>query len=211
MSSAAMSLCSPWAIYPDESNIVRATGCVPLNLFNVLLVWRSQFAFEAKATEGMHVQLQRMARVAPRMGRALASDRMQIKLGDPISATGCCELHYCSLTEVSSQAHIHRFASQALLDDPGPKPAAMVCKPCSHMKPELTYRSSGFVQAAQPRLPMGAGHVYVFGKPSSSKAIGLSCELRGHWVVRARSTTGVPHCPGRCQPIARERVAKPRS
>jgi hypothetical protein len=148
---------------------VRATGCVPLNLFNVLLVWRSQFAFESKATEGMHVQLQRMARVAPRMGRALASDRMQIKLGDPISATECCELHHCSLTEMSSQAHIHRFASQALQDGPGLKPAAKVFKPCSHMKPELTYRSSGFVQAAQPHLPRGAGHVYVFGTPFDAR------------------------------------------
>ena len=179
------------AIYFDEFQTVQNTGRVPLNLFSMLLVWRAQFSFEAKATEGMHVQLQRMARVAPHLGHPLASDRMQIKLGDDITPTECCELHHITQTEMSTQKHINRFGPIVLRDDS----QGAGYKPCEHMKPQFAYHVTGFVQAAQPLLPRGAGKIYTFAAPLSADA--TSCAYITAWTYFSRrSLARGLHTPG---------------
>ena len=49
----------------DELETVRGTGRVPLNLFSLLLLWRSAVTFESKSMEGARVVLQALFQALP--------------------------------------------------------------------------------------------------------------------------------------------------
>ena len=96
-------------LYEAEFGVVAATGKVPTNLYAALLVFRSTLRIDSQAAEGMHVVLQGMRRAAPLLGHALASDRLQLKLADPISPAECCAFHHLTMAEMGSQTNVHRF------------------------------------------------------------------------------------------------------
>ena len=150
--------------HADELNTVRLTGKVPLNLYSVLLVWRSQVVFESKSMEGLHVILQTMARVAPSMGHSLASDRMQIKLGDPISAYECCELHHVTKQAMATDAQLTRFVPTSY-----DLPAEIKFVPCEHSDIRLQHRASGFATPAQRIMIRTAATAYCFGSAISEE------------------------------------------
>jgi hypothetical protein len=87
----------------DEFREVCSTGKCPPRLFGALLVLRSKLPHNTQDIEGMNSILQIMHRVAPRLGLACANARMAMKIGDPISAEECVDLHKQVLQDITSQ------------------------------------------------------------------------------------------------------------
>eukprot|EP00959_Pyramimonas_sp_CCMP1952_P274861 5745794-Pyramimonas_sp.AAC.1 len=67
-------------------------SCQP-ELYMWLLAWRHQLPHDTQDVEGANSVLQRMANAAPNLHIPLASDRLRIKLGTPISPQDCVDVH----------------------------------------------------------------------------------------------------------------------
>jgi hypothetical protein len=89
--------------FMDEFREVCSTGKCPPRLFGALLVLRSKLPHNTQDIEGVNSILQIMHRVAPRLGLACANARMAMKIGDPISAEECVDLHKQVLQDITSQ------------------------------------------------------------------------------------------------------------
>ena len=105
--------------------------------------------------------LQSMCRAAACMGHGLASDRMQLKLGDDITAAECCEFHVCSVDQMSTREHLDRFKNS----NPLHLPQELKELSCIHMKPVTMIRALGLTMPLQRVLPRGAATAYTFGRP----------------------------------------------
>ena len=79
--------------FTSELRAVAKEGKVPLNLFDALLVIRARLPLDLQEIEGMNSVLQVMGQRAHNMQVPLASDRLQLKKGDPITAEECTSLH----------------------------------------------------------------------------------------------------------------------
>ena len=157
---------------------LRSAGRVPLRLFSIVLLWRSQLTFESKSMEGVHVVLQTMSRAAPRLGHALASDRLQLKLGDPISPSECCELLHPAQQSMADTSSIARFEPMSSdnnlprLDQP---------HHCEHTSPALSYRVLGFALPLQRAMPVGAKKAYLFSGPLNPRDCLGKCAFIVAW------------------------------
>ena len=92
------------------------------------------------------------------MGHALASDRLQLKLGDPITPCECCELHAQATTSLREQQNMYRFE----LHQDTHLPDEWVPMPCGHTRPQLTYKTCGFASPLQRMMLRGARKAYSF-------------------------------------------------
>ena len=144
----------------EEFKVVMRTGQAPLNLFYALQVWRSQLRTDSQPAEAMHVLLQGMRKVAPTLGHSLASDRMQIKLGDPITVTECLSLHKASIEKITSAENLARFKP---IDSRVPDECTF--KYCEHTNPWLLHTSLGYARPVQRLLPIGSAQLFVFDRP----------------------------------------------
>ena len=79
--------------FASELQVVAQDGRVPLNLFDALLLIRAQLPLDVQEIEGMNSVLQVMGHRAHNMYVPLASDRLQLKKGDTITADECTSLH----------------------------------------------------------------------------------------------------------------------
>ena len=71
--------------FADELNQAAASGTCPSTLFSFMRLVRSKLPSETQDIEGMNSVLQRMAKLAPNLQMAMASDRLGIKTGDRIT------------------------------------------------------------------------------------------------------------------------------
>lgn len=143
----------------DElATCAQSHGKVPLRLYSMLLIWRSQLSFESKSMEGVHVALQQLARIAPRMGHALASDRLQLKLGSPISPSECCDFYNPAQLNIAETDSIGRFAPPSLDTT---APAIAMPYQCEHNNPAAAYQVLGYLLPVQRLLPVGAKKAYI--------------------------------------------------
>ena len=90
-------------------SVVDSGGKRPVILFVFLLAYRASLPFDTQCIEGINSILVEMARRAPLMKIPLASDRLQIKQGDPITPEECCGFHTDALAELGESSHTERF------------------------------------------------------------------------------------------------------
>ncbi len=153
-------------IFPDELAVVADTGRVPLNLYHFVLMLRSQAPMDTQDVEGMNSTLQTMSKAAPRLQLPLASDRMQLKKGQKISATACQDLHQGVMEEATKDNYLNRFAIVAC--DASPPEAGF--KLCNHRFPEILEYGTRFAVGACRHKMIGAKYVFSF---SSREGVGF--------------------------------------
>ena len=100
-------------VFQEELDYVAAYGLCPPNLFNFLLILRSRIPLDTQEIEGANSVIQEMSRRSPNLHLALASDRITIKKGDPISVQECCQLHDQVVEQMQCAKHMHRVCNGA--------------------------------------------------------------------------------------------------
>ncbi|CAK0805617.1 unnamed protein product, partial [Prorocentrum cordatum] len=108
---------------------MRASGQCGARLYAFLLVWRSRLPHDTQDLEGANSVLQRMAKLAPNLHIPLASDRLRLKLGTPIAASDCVDLHPAIMGHIGKQGYQDRFQPHVVADMPAgadaPPPPAL--------------------------------------------------------------------------------------
>jgi hypothetical protein len=166
---------SPWSDVPikfetffdAELRTVAETGTVPRRLYASLLLLRSKTSLDAQDMEGANSVLQTMAKAAPTLRMALASDRLKIKKGDAISVAECVGLHHLVLHHQNTVQHSDRFVSPCLNDVPAEKQVA----PCRHKVTELYVHAVRMSSSMVTHIEVNCGTVWSFSKLSATSSI----------------------------------------
>ena len=114
------------AIFRPEFEVMAACGRCPLRLYEWILYVRSEAPMDTQEIEGMNGTLQAMAAAAPRMQVPLASDRLQLKKGEPISVAACQQLNDQVMAALGSNEATSRFLPPVAGMAP-PEAPAVVC------------------------------------------------------------------------------------
>lgn len=115
--------------FPGELAEIAKDGRVPLKLFDAMLLIRAQLPLNVQDTEGMNSILQVMGRRAHNMMVTLASDIMQLKNGEPITADECTSLHDNVMVAMSNSQEHGRFLPVL----PDRSPSELDVFPCPHV------------------------------------------------------------------------------
>jgi hypothetical protein len=89
--------------------VIESGGRVPLSLYTFLLGYRSHLPMDTQDIEGRASYLQEMARRAPFLQLAMASDRLSIKLGMEVTVEECVNTNSEALAMLSSDRWQTRF------------------------------------------------------------------------------------------------------
>ena len=197
------------AVFRLELELIIATGgTCPRLLWIFMLLVRAQLPLDSQEIEGMHSILQRMAKAAPHMGQALASDRLGIKKGDVISPEECVAVHAEVMRRLSTDAHLDRFAELALVDLTPEPPDDTYKLLCPHKATSLralaTAMSTGCVKTLG--LDLECSFAIGYGMPSATerRACLVGWSYYSTMYVAAGSVTKLAHTPVFmfCEPLS---------
>ena len=110
-------------IFADEWRQAALDGTVPLKLYVLLLLLRSEAPLDMQEVEGISV-FQLMSKRAPALPVPLASARMQVKKGDEIDPATCVSMHDAVAAMQASQEYLQRHRQVVLARRP---PKAYLC------------------------------------------------------------------------------------
>ncbi|CAK0828843.1 unnamed protein product [Prorocentrum cordatum] len=112
-------------LFRDDWRAMVESGQCSARLYVFLLVWRIRLPRDTQGLEGANSVLQRMARIAPNLHIPLASDRLRLKLGAPIGAEDCVDLHGAIMDQFRTHDYAGRFLPVVVaepLEAAGPPP-----------------------------------------------------------------------------------------
>ena len=156
-------------VYRAELLVCANTGLCPHALYVYMIMVRRELGSNTQDIEGMNSLLQRMTALAPNCRMATASDRMQIKKGEVISAEECVGLHTAVVEQQRSHEYMHRFSpvtEQQLALVPAEHPAPPSRSSAEKLRAVLYARSlflaCGGFEIAGRTTKKGAAFVYEF-------------------------------------------------
>ena len=165
-------------VFAEELEHVKLTGTCPPKLFSHLLLLRAAWPIDTQDVEGMNSTLQEMCSSAPYMKHALASDRMEIKFGDDISAAALTSIHKKILAEMGSEKHADRFkplSADTLRSAPAEASDARK-RPRTYTVRHLLV-SKGFAMETFRQCKIGARHAWAFDGGATATTEPRQCWL----------------------------------
>lgn len=128
--------------FANELQVVAQTGKVPLKLFDALLI-RAQLPLDVQDIEGMDSVLQVMGQRAHNIMVPLASDRIPLKKGDPITAEECTSLHDSVMVAMAKGVE----SGRRLPVLPDRSPPELDVLPCHHVVGAMPIVCARFARA----------------------------------------------------------------
>ncbi|CAK0844631.1 unnamed protein product, partial [Prorocentrum cordatum] len=148
-------------LFMDDWRGMEASGQCSAKLFVFLLVWRSKLPHDTQDLEGANSVLQRMAKLAPNLHLPLASDRLRLKLGTPIRANECVDLHPAIMNHFSKQEFHDRFEPVVVAREPAG--AAPPPPPALPRYNAAIRAAARYAHAAGPLMPNYMEKAFTFG------------------------------------------------
>ena len=127
----------------------------------------------------MNSILQMMGKRAPNMNVTLASDRMQLKKGTPISPDDCTSLHDQVIATMSSGPYLQRHLPAI----PSRSPAEREHVPCQHQLRDVSMIAVRFAHALYPHRVLLASTVWSAKQCFTSAFVMCWSYYSGLWVA----------------------------
>ena len=103
--------------FPDDCHRAARDGIISFQLYQCLLMHRSQAPLDTHFVEGLASQIKIMMEKAPRMLKPLLNSRISLINGPALTSRMCCDMHTSVLQYVASEEASMRFQNVVPLPD----------------------------------------------------------------------------------------------